>query len=177
MIKVSSFIYIKMLRLYGHKIHSTVKIWPFSFISRGFRDGKKGSIDIDGGGEISQGAILKAYGGRIKLYKNVFLGEYITIYGHGGVEIGENTLVAMHTCIVSSNHTVPNADRLIRSEPDILLPVKIGKDVWIGAGVKILAGVTIGDGSVIGAGAVVSKSLPPYSVSVGNPAKVIRYRK
>ena len=54
--------------------------------------------------------------------------------------------------------------------------VHIGNDVWIGLGVIILPGVTIGDGAVIGAGAVVAKDVPPYSIVVGNPAKVIRKR-
>lgn len=52
----------------------------------------------------------------------------------------------------------------------------IGNNVWIGAGAIILNGVTIGDGAVIGAGAVVTKDVEPYSVVVGNPAKVIKKR-
>jgi len=54
--------------------------------------------------------------------------------------------------------------------------VSIGNDVWIGCGAKILSGVTIGNGAVIGAGAVVTKNVPPYSVVVGNPGRVIKYR-
>lgn len=54
--------------------------------------------------------------------------------------------------------------------------VEIGDGCWIGDNVIILPGVNIGEGAVIGAGSIVSKSLPPYSVSVGTPAKVIRYR-
>jgi len=54
--------------------------------------------------------------------------------------------------------------------------VKIGNDVWIGYGATILSGVTIGDGSVIGAYAVVAKDVEPYSIVVGNPAKVIKKR-
>lgn len=54
--------------------------------------------------------------------------------------------------------------------------VAIGNDVWIGYGVIILPGVAIGDGAVIGAGTVVAKDIPPYSVVVGNPVKVIRKR-
>jgi acetyltransferase-like isoleucine patch superfamily enzyme len=54
--------------------------------------------------------------------------------------------------------------------------VIIGNDVWIGNGVWILEGITIGDGAVIGAGAVVTKDIPPYSIAVGVPAKVMRYR-
>ncbi|MDZ7371239.1 MAG: CatB-related O-acetyltransferase, partial [candidate division KSB1 bacterium] len=54
--------------------------------------------------------------------------------------------------------------------------VIIGSDVWIGHGAIILSGVTIGDGAVIGAGSVVSKSVPPFAVAAGNPAKVTRMR-
>ncbi len=52
----------------------------------------------------------------------------------------------------------------------------IGNDVWIGLGTTVLSGVIVGDGAVVGAGAVVSRSVPPYAVVVGNPAKIIRYR-
>ena len=52
--------------------------------------------------------------------------------------------------------------------------VTIGNDVWIGLGALILSGVTIGDGAVIGAHAVVTKSVPPYAVVAGNPARILR---
>lgn len=54
--------------------------------------------------------------------------------------------------------------------------VNIGNDVWIGYGVIILPGVSIGDGVVIGTGTVVAKDVPPYSIVIGNPAKVIKKR-
>jgi acetyltransferase-like isoleucine patch superfamily enzyme len=52
----------------------------------------------------------------------------------------------------------------------------IGHDVWIGSHVVVLRGVRIGNGSVIGAGAVVCQDIPPYSVAVGVPARVIKPR-
>ena len=52
----------------------------------------------------------------------------------------------------------------------------IGNDVWIGQNVTFLPGVHVGDGCIIGANAVVASDIPPYSVVVGNPAKVIRKR-
>ena len=54
--------------------------------------------------------------------------------------------------------------------------VTIGKDAYIGMGVCILYSGDIGDGAVVGSGAVVVKPIPPYTVAVGNPAKVIRKR-
>ncbi|MBR4343984.1 MAG: hypothetical protein IKP88_15020 [Lachnospiraceae bacterium] len=57
-------------------------------------------------------------------------------------------------------------------------PVTVGNDVWIGQGVSVVRkkGLTIGTGAVIGSGAVVTKSIPPYAIAVGIPAKVIKYR-
>ena len=54
--------------------------------------------------------------------------------------------------------------------------VIIGNDVWIGKDVSIVGGVKIGTGSVIGANASIAKDIPPYSVVVGNPARVVKYR-
>ncbi|MBQ8142793.1 MAG: CatB-related O-acetyltransferase [Bacilli bacterium] len=52
----------------------------------------------------------------------------------------------------------------------------MGNDVWIGQNVTFLPGVHVGDGCIIGANAIVASNIPPYSVVVGNPAKVIRKR-
>jgi phosphonate metabolism protein (transferase hexapeptide repeat family) len=53
---------------------------------------------------------------------------------------------------------------------------KVGHDTWIGHGAILLPNVTIGNGSVIGAGSIVTKDIPPFSIAVGNPARVIRKR-
>lgn len=55
-------------------------------------------------------------------------------------------------------------------------PVVIGADVWIGSRAIIMGGIEIGHGAVVGAGAVVTKNVPPFSVVVGIPAKIIKYR-
>lgn len=53
-------------------------------------------------------------------------------------------------------------------------PVTIGSNCWIASNVVITGGVTIGEGCVIGAGSVVTRDIPPDSLAVGNPCKVIR---
>jgi galactoside O-acetyltransferase len=53
-------------------------------------------------------------------------------------------------------------------------PIVIEDKVWIGSNVVVLPGVRIGYGSVIGAGSVVSRSIPPMTVAVGTPCRVLR---
>jgi acetyltransferase-like isoleucine patch superfamily enzyme len=69
-------------------------------------------------------------------------------------------------------------DRGKRNAPDDIDrgPTVIGNDVWIGEGATVLAGLTVGDGAVVGARAVVTKSVPPYAIVAGNPARILRYR-
>lgn len=165
------------LRSRGLRVDRTCKVG--SLVSLGDHPPRHppGAIEVGPHCELGQGVELMPWGGSIRIGSNVFVGPYCVIYGHGGVTIGDHTLIAMHCAIVSSNHTVPGRERTIRSQPDELLPVHVGRDVWLGAGVKVLGGVTIGDGCVIGAGAVVSTDLPPYSIAMGIPARVVRSRE
>lgn len=162
---------------YGIVVDSSCLIGNNVITRLGYSQNRKGTIKIDAKTQICDGTILDCWGGEIEIGENVFLGPYTVIYGHGGVKIGKDTLIAMHCRIVSSNHTIPNRNVSIRSCSDILLPVTIGEDVWLGAGVTILGGVTVGKGCVVGAGAVVTKDLPPYSVAMGVPAQVVRTRQ
>ena len=52
--------------------------------------------------------------------------------------------------------------------------LKIGANVWIGAGVIVLGAVSVGHGSIIGAGSIITKDIPPFSIAVGNPFRVIK---
>jgi len=54
--------------------------------------------------------------------------------------------------------------------------VEIGNDVWIGDNVLIMDGVKIGNGAIVGAGTIVTKPIAPYSINVGTPAHLVRFR-
>lgn len=135
-----------------------------------------GVVEVADSCELNQGVELNSWGGSIRIAPRVWLGPYVVIYGHGGVEIGEQTLVSMHCTILSSNHAIPPMGTLIRDVPDELLPTKIGRDVWIGANAVILGGVTIGDGAVVAAGAVVTEDVEAGAIVAGVPARLVRRR-
>ena len=131
-----------------------------------------GGICVSPGVRLSDGVILAPYGGNIRIAENVFIGPYCVLYGHGGLTIGNDTMIASHTVIIPSNHTFADPSQTVFSQPSTHKGIHIGQDVWIGCGVRILDGVSIGRGCVIGAGAVVTKSLPDYSIAFGVPAQV-----
>lgn len=102
----------------------------------------------------------------------------INAHFYGKVVIGNNVMIAPDCTIYVRNHRfdsleVPMCQQGSTEEQ----PVIIGSDVWIGGHVIILPGVHIGDGSIVGAGSVVTKSVEPYTIVAGNPAKLIGKRQ
>lgn len=95
----------------------------------------------------------------------------------GPIKIGSDVMMGPEVIIYTSGHRFDRTDIPMMDQGSTdPKPVTIGNDVWIGRRVIIMPGVTIGDGCVIGAGAVVTKDIPPYSVAVGVPARVVKDR-
>jgi len=117
----------------------------------------------------------------IELGSDVYIGPRATFSSAiSTIRIGSKVLFGPEVMIMGGDHRFDVIGKFIydvtEKIPDNDRDVVIENDVWIGAKAVILKGVTIGKGSVIGAGSVVTRSIPPYSVAVGNPAKVIRSR-
>lgn len=105
------------------------------------------------------------------------IGKYCSIARDVCIGMGDHTLEMISTSPIfteSRNGTAHSWIKQTLNSP--YRRVIIGNDVWIGSRAMVLGGLTIGDGAVIGAGAVVTKDVPPYSIVVGVPAKIIRYR-
>ncbi len=113
----------------------------------------------------------------IEIGHGTFIGPNVCIGGPGDIKIGNRCLIAAHTGIISNNHKFSDLSIAIKDQGVTRKGITIEDDCWLGHGVTVLDGVTIGTGSVIGAGAVVTKSIPPFSVAVGTPARVIKSRK
>jgi acetyltransferase-like isoleucine patch superfamily enzyme len=92
-----------------------------------------------------------------------------------GIEIGAGTMMGEFVTIRDQNHRF-DSNTPIRNQGLTGNRITIGKDVWIGRGVFIGPGVTIGEGCVVGANSVVVHDLPPFTVAVGAPARVVRQR-
>lgn len=115
--------------------------------------------------------------------ENVQINDNVHIAAANSITIGNNVLIASKVFISDHNHGNYGSSldhphdhplSIPHDRPIITKPVVVEDNVWIGEFVAVLPGVTIGKGSIIGALSVVHKSIPPYSIAVGSPAKVIK---
>ena len=99
------------------------------------------------------------------------IGEWALVYNLGPVTIGERVTLSQrtHLCAGTHDHRDP-AMTLLKP------PIVIGDDAWVCADAFVGPGVEVGAGAVLGARAVAVRNVPPWSVAVGNPARVVRQR-
>lgn len=110
--------------------------------------------------------------GDVIIGNNSLIGMGNTIIGP--IQIGNNVIFAQNIVASALNHEYRDPDLPIQAQPILKAAIIVEDDCWIAANAVITAGVRIGKHSVIAAGAVVTKDIPPYSVAVGNPAKVLK---
>jgi acetyltransferase-like isoleucine patch superfamily enzyme len=160
-----------------------------------------GAVKIGAGSRIIKSKLL----GPVYLNRNTQVGPDCTVGKYFGMNescfvaratVGAYCSIGARTSINPFNHPtdwlsihefqyhpnsfdwVPEYSEIKRLErtPDMYEHVTIGNDVWMGHNVNVMPGVSVGDGAVIAAGAVVTKTVAPYAIVAGVPAKVIRLR-
>ena len=112
------------------------------------------------------------YGYNIEIGENFYMNVNCVILDCARVTFGDNVLIGPNCGFYTAGHPLDINRR--NQGLEYASSIRIGNNVWIGAGVSILPGVTIGDGAVIGAGSVVNKDVPPNTLVVGNPIRIIR---
>lgn len=139
--------------------------------------GANNTVSIGARTSLQHGADIRALdSSRVEIGEGSFIGPYVCMAGPGNIRIGKDCSIASHSGIFANNHTFADPTRTIHEQGLSRKGIVIEDNCWLGHGVTVLDGITIGEGSVIGAGAVVSKDIPPGSVAVGVPAKVISNR-
>lgn len=128
-----------------------------------------GSCDAD---TFINQPFLCDYGRNIRVGRRFFANFNFTVLDEAFVTIGDDCFIGPNVSIYTACHSTIPAERNTRRE--WARPVTIGDNCWIGGSVTILPGVTIGEGCTIGAGSVVVRDIPPRSIAVGNPARVVR---
>jgi acetyltransferase-like isoleucine patch superfamily enzyme len=115
----------------------------------------------------------------LRIEDRVFLGHTVSFRVSRGILVEEGAMLAQGCYVTDSDeHPIDPALRAQGLPPDAadIKTVRICRNAWIGKGAYILKGVTIGEGAIVGAGAVVTKDVPPRSIAVGNPARVIEHK-
>lgn len=179
----------KIVALIGYK-RSGIKVHTLDFgenVIIGRRSVVSRGVKLSGGSIIGRGVKLSSNvivgGGKIGDYTAVNRNTIVDYAEIGNFcSIGPNCHIGpgFHAMeYVSQSQRLYAAKNILGVKPTFE-PYKnkaiIGNDVWIGSGVIIMQGVIIGNGAVVGAGSVVTHDIPPYSIFVGNPARLLKFR-
>ncbi|MBT65243.1 MAG: acetyltransferase [Puniceicoccaceae bacterium] len=162
--------------------HRNVTLPPSTHIHPGAKiNPRNGAIHFGENCVVADGAIIQ---GNVRFGDHCSVQPYTIITGYGSIEsptgqvtIGDKVRIASHGMMIAANHNFSDPNQAIHDQGLSHVPITIADDVWIGGRVNLTGGITIGHGTVIGGGSVVTKDIPPMSIAVGIPAKVVKSRK
>lgn len=121
----------------------------------------------------------------LKNPRNIYLYDYARIGRRSTIMTMGDSKFVMKKCsgaseglvvVTSNHHQHVGSFRYGSNDDNIYRDIVVEEDVWIGINVTLLSGAHIGRGAIIGACSVVTKDIPPYSVAVGNPARVVKFK-
>ncbi len=135
------------------------------------------NIHLGRGVTVGRGVVIAApaTAASVRVGDRSQLNPYVVIYGH--VQVGRNAMIAPHVMLAGGGHKYQRNDIPMRDQGSSCKGgIVIEDDVWIGANCVVVDGVRIGKGAIIAAGAVVTKSVEPFTIVAGVPAKPIDSR-
>ena len=114
--------------------------------------------------------------GSLTIGTGTYIGSHANIRAAGGaIQIGDKVMIAQNVSLIASNHGMsPTTPYIDQPWDEERTGVIVENDAWVGCGAVLLPGVKIGRGAIIAAGAVVNKSVPPFELWGGVPARRIR---
>ena len=129
------------------------------------------------GAEIGEGVLIRpsvkvVYPWKLKIGDHSWIGDDVSLYTLGEIEIGANTVISQKCYLCTGSHDYTKQSFDIYAEK-----ITIGEGVWLATDVFVAPGVTIGDGVVVGARSTVLNDLPEGMICYGNPAKPVKSRE
>jgi acetyltransferase-like isoleucine patch superfamily enzyme len=183
-LKIQNFFKTKRARLYTWLLRSDAgHIGKSSTVFPPFHSGDIKTLHIGDRVNIHAGGWIQTipeYGQdkfdpELKIGDGTYIGHRCHIIVCDKMIIGKDVTIADNVYITDNLHGFEDISCGIMPQPlKIPGPVVIEDEVWLGERVCVMPNVTIGKHSVIGANSVVTKDIPPYSIAVGSPARVIK---
>jgi acetyltransferase-like isoleucine patch superfamily enzyme len=115
----------------------------------------------------------------VEIQRGVVLGRNVKVEAFAfiptGVEIGDGAFIGPHACFTNDLYPAAVAESGALLGPDdwTITPTRVGAGATIGANATVVCGVTIGDGAMVAAGAVVTRDIPPGTLAMGCPARIV----
>jgi acetyltransferase-like isoleucine patch superfamily enzyme len=125
---------------------------------------------------VIRAGMLSNLGAGVRMGNNSAMDAYSSIGAAGPVTIGENVIMGQHIAFHAENHNYVRVDIPIKHQGTRRKGIVIEDDCWVGSNTIFLDGAQVGRGCVIAAGSLVRGEIPPYSIVVGAPARVLRSR-
>lgn len=153
------------------------KLYDFN-MTRPTEDKKREKLLREMFAEIGEGCYIEPpfhanWGGKhVHFGKNVYANFNLTLVDDTHIYVGDFTMFGPNVTVATAGH--PILPELREKAYQYNMPVFIGRNCWLGANVTVVPGVKIGENSVIGAGSVVTRDIPPNSVALGVPCRVVR---
>jgi acetyltransferase-like isoleucine patch superfamily enzyme len=176
----------RLLFMMMHPVKTRPRLWlrclQFFYMKKGknsviYRSVRKDIVPFNGF-SLGKSSVIEDYTiinnavGEIIIGNHTRIGMGNTIIGP--VMIGNNVILAQNVVTSALNHNFEDVLTTINQQGVKTDQIIIEDNVWIGANSSVLAGVHIGEHVVVGAGSVVTKDIPPFSVVVGNPARILK---
>jgi acetyltransferase-like isoleucine patch superfamily enzyme len=156
--------------------HADVQIDPTSYLGPGF------SLDMPNGGTFICGPNCEfrrnfraeiSNNGRIVIGEGCYFTYDVVLQCSTSMEIGDQVGLGQAAIVLDASHRFRDITKNVRAQGYDPHPIKIGSHAFIPSKCTVLANV--GERAMIGANAVITNPIPPYTVAVGIPAKVVDY--
>ena len=112
------------------------------------------------------------YGYQVHIGARTFANFGLMALDVARIMIGDDVQIGPNVQLLTPTH--PTDAGLRRTKWEAARPITIEDNAWLGGGAIVLAGVSVGENAIVGAGAIVTRDVPPNTVALGNPARVVR---